>query len=72
MGFSRQEYWSGVPCPSPGQLPDPGIEPRSLTLQADSLPSEPLGNLPTPRQLLIYFPSVLIFLFWTLTMVVVV
>ena len=33
-GFSRQEYWNGLPCPSPGDVPDPGIEPRSLTLQA--------------------------------------
>ena len=41
MGFSRQEYWSGLPFPSPGDLPDPGIEPRSSTLQADALPSEP-------------------------------
>ena len=41
MGFSRQEYWSGLPFPSPGGLPDPGIEPRSPTLQADALPSEP-------------------------------
>ena len=37
MGFSRQEYWSGLPCPSPGDLPDPGIKPGSPTLQADSL-----------------------------------
>ena len=37
MGFSRQEYWSGLPCPSPGDLPNPGIEPGSLALQADSL-----------------------------------
>ena len=44
MGFSRQEYWSGLPFPSPGDLPDPGIKPRSPTLQADSLPSEPLGK----------------------------
>ena len=44
MGFSRQEYWSGLPFPSPGDLPDPGIEPRSPTLQADALPSEPPGN----------------------------
>ena len=36
MGFSRQEYWSGLPFPSPGDLPDPGIEPRSPTLQADA------------------------------------
>ena len=41
MGFSRQEYWSGLPFPSPGHLPDPGIEPRSPALQADSLPTEP-------------------------------
>ena len=40
-GFSRQEYWSGLPCPPPGDPPNPGIEPRSLTLQADSLPAEP-------------------------------
>ena len=40
MGFSRQECWSGLPFPSPGDLPDPGIEPRSPSLQADSLPSE--------------------------------
>ena len=38
VGFSRQEYWSGLPFPSPGEFPDPGIEPTSLTLQADSLP----------------------------------
>ena len=44
MGFSRQEYWSGLPFPSPGDLPDPGIEPGSPTLQADALPSELLGN----------------------------
>ena len=40
-GFSRQEYWSGLSCPPPGDLSDPGIEPRSLSLQADSLPLEP-------------------------------
>ena len=40
MEFSRQEYRSGFPFPSPGDLPDPGIKPRSSTLQADSLPSE--------------------------------
>ena len=40
MGFSRQEYWSGLPFPSPGDLPDPGIEPRSPALQADSLPTD--------------------------------
>ena len=42
-GFSRQEYWSGLPCPPPGDLPNPGIEPRSPTLQVDSLPTEPPG-----------------------------
>ena len=36
MGFSRQEYWSGLPFPSPGDLPDPGIEPRSPALEADA------------------------------------
>ena len=43
-GFSRQEYWSALPCPSPGYLPNPGIEPRSPTLQEDSLLTEPLGK----------------------------
>ena len=41
MEFSGQEYWSGLPLPSPGDLPDPGIKPGSSALQADSLPSEP-------------------------------
>ena len=45
MDFSRQDYWSGLPFPSPGSLPDPGIEPRSPALQADSLPSEPQWTL---------------------------
>ena len=44
MGFSRQEYWSGVPFPSPGDLPDPGIELRSPALEADTLPSELPGK----------------------------
>ena len=44
MGFSRQEFWSGLPFPSPGDLPDPGIEPGSPTLQADALTSEPPGK----------------------------
>ena len=44
MEFSRQEYWSGLPFPSPGDLPDPGMEPRSPTLQADSLPPELPGK----------------------------
>ena len=41
MGFSRHEYWSELPFPSPGDLPDPGIEPGSHTLEADALTSEP-------------------------------
>ena len=49
MGFSRQEYWSGLPFPSPGDLPDPAIQPRSPELHADSFPSER-----TRTQLLIY------------------
>ena len=44
MGFPRQEYWNGLPFPSPGDLPNPGIKPRSPALQADALPSEPPGN----------------------------
>ena len=44
MEFSRQEYWSGLPYPSPGVLPDPGIEPVSPALQADTLPSAPPGK----------------------------
>ena len=44
MEFSRQEYWSGLPFPSPGDLPHPGIEPVSPTLEADALPSEPPGK----------------------------
>ena len=46
MDFSRQEYWSGLPFTSPGNLPNPGIKPGSLALQADSLPSEPPGKPP--------------------------
>ena len=44
MGFSRQEYWSGLPLPSPGDVPDPGIEPGSPALEADALTSEPPGK----------------------------
>ena len=44
MGFFRQEYWSGLPFPSPGDLPDPGIEPGSPALEADALTSEPQGS----------------------------
>ena len=60
MGFSRQEYWSGLPFPSPGDLPDPVIEPRSPILQAGSLPSEPPGK---PRQQSLTLPYVFFFSF---------
>ena len=50
MGFSRQEYWSGLPLPSPGDLPNPGIEPGSPAFQADALTSKPPGK---PRILLL-------------------
>ena len=45
MGFSRQEYWNGLPFPSPGDLPDPGIKSGSPALHTDSLPTEPPGKL---------------------------
>ena len=44
MGFFRQEYWSGLPFPSPGDLPDPGIKPKSPALKADPLPTELQGK----------------------------
>ena len=50
MGFSRQEYWSGLPFPSPGDLPNQGIKPRSPAVQADSLLSEPPG---APKDMLV-------------------
>ena len=50
-GFSRQEYWSGLPFPSPGDLPKPGIEHNSPTLKADSLPTEPPGKHLWPNSL---------------------
>ena len=50
MGFSRQEYWSALPFPSPGDLLDPGIKPRSPTLQADALLSESPGKCQTWRE----------------------
>ena len=52
MGFSRQEYWSGLPFPSPGDLPDPGIKLTSPALQGDSLP---LSHLGSPYSHLVYF-----------------
>ena len=57
MGFSRQGYWSGLQCPSPGYLLNPGINPRSPALQADSLPFEPSGNPYTGKN--IYYLALL-------------
>ena len=57
MGFSRQEHWSGLPFPSPGDLPDPGMDPGSPALQEDPLPSEPPGN-PTYQFRSVQFSSV--------------
>ena len=56
--FSREEYWIGLPCPPPGDLPDPGMQPGSPTLQADSLPSEP------PRKPRIQFYRSLFLMMW--------
>ena len=56
IGFSRQEYWSGLPCPLPGDLPNPGIKPRSPILQANSLPPEPPGK---PKNTAVGSPSLL-------------
>ena len=50
MGFSRQEYWNGLPCPSPGNVPNPGIKPKSPALQADSSLSEPPGKPHFPKE----------------------
>ena len=59
MGFSRQEYWSGWPFPSPGDLPDPGIEPRSPALQADSLPTELRASFPTSKSCFVIWRNML-------------
>ena len=53
MGFSRQEYWSGLPFPSPGDLPNPGIETGASALQAHSLLSEPPDVMEKPKQMLL-------------------
>ena len=63
MEFSRQEYWSGLPFPSPGDCPNLGIEPGSPTLQADALLSEPPGNPNTHTQKG-YFPFTGITNYW--------
>ena len=54
VGFPKQEYWSGLPFPSPGDLPDPGIEPASPALQADFLLSEPPGKFMLQTEMLRY------------------
>ena len=63
MGFSWQEYWSGLPCPPPGDLPNPGSDPRSPTLQADSLPSEAPGKPPSLMMLISVSTKLCLFLF---------
>ena len=61
-GILQEEYWSGLPIPSPGDLPDPGIEPKSPTLQADALTSEPPGKpLETQQSLLFLWNHTLSF-----------
>ena len=57
MEFSRQEYWSGLPFRSPGDLPNPGMEPGSPALQADALPSEPPGKPHMEDQELVISPG---------------
>ena len=59
MRFSRQEYWSGLPFPSPGDLPNPGIDPESPALQADSLPLSHKGSPYPPNKSLKIFPHLL-------------
>ena len=56
MGFSRPEYWSGLPFPSPGDLRDPGLEPMSPGLKVDSLPSEPPDKLSSIHYTCCFFP----------------
>ena len=57
MAFPRQQYWSGLPFASPGDLPHPGIEPGSPALQVDSLPSEPPGNPLSSKRLFLTRPQ---------------
>ena len=68
MGFSRQEYWTEWPCPSPGDLPNPGIKPSSPALQADSLPSAPSGKpkviISPPPKVLTPCLRVLLLYYW--------
>ena len=64
MGFSRPEYWSELPFSSPGDLPDPGIEPRSSKLQADSLLAELQGKPYKGRRNAIFHPVAVCIPFW--------
>ena len=66
MAFSRQEYWSGLPFPSPGDLPYPGIEPRSPALQADALTSEPPGKCTEEKNFLLRKMTFYLFNFYDL------
>ena len=58
MEFSRQEYWSGLPCPSPGDLPNIGIEPGFPTLQVDSLLTEPPGCVFVNAYVILFFLAI--------------
>ena len=58
MQFSRHTYWSGLPCPPPGELPDPGIKPKSPVVQVDSLPTEPPRKPRAPKPTFRAFSSV--------------
>ena len=60
MGFSRQEYWSGLPFPSPGDLPDPGIKPVSFTSPAWQAGSLPLSHRESPIYMLVYIKQIII------------
>ena len=65
MGLTRRQYWSGLPFPSPGDLPNPGTEPRSPALQADSLPTESPGNsMQIQMNVLVLRRTVLKYLGW--------
>ena len=64
MGFPRQEYWSGLPFPSPGDLPNPGIELMSPAQQADTLPFAPPGKLNISITIPVFKEFIYLFYFW--------
>ena len=72
MGFSRQEYWSGLPCPPPGDLPCSGTEPSSPVLQVDSLPSEPLGKLTQLNRVteIVHHKVMILYQFWFVSVLI--